>query len=186
MGSAQQARPTGLGCPGPRLPTWHGAWLLHPCRPGDQPGGAWEPWPGPPPGLCAAVPVRTGCVTVTEGPRAHTPLAKTDTHPRGLFKVWPPQTCSNSITWDLAGVSSPLSPSPREAGGEGGGRPGHLWVNTPSRATDVPNQAGDGLPQARSVSPHPADTGPAAGGRGELGGLPHSSSTKSCIKQRGH
>ena len=133
-----------------------------------------------------SVPVRTGCVTVTEGPRAHTPLAKTDTHPRGLFKVWPPQTYSNSITWDLAGVSSPLSPSPREAGGEGGGRPGHLWVNTPSGATDVPNQAGDGLPQARSVSPHPADTGPAAGGRGELGGLPHSSSTKPCIKQRGH
>ena len=34
-------------------------------------GEAWEPWLCLPQGLCVAVPVRTGCVTMTEGPCAY-------------------------------------------------------------------------------------------------------------------
>ena len=33
-----------------------------------SPGEAWEPWPGPPPGLYVAALLGNGFVTMTEGP----------------------------------------------------------------------------------------------------------------------
>ena len=102
-------------------------------------------------------------------------LAKMDTHPGVLLKVWRPRlTATASLgTW--------LESIPQC----------HLWVNTPSGATNVPNQVEDGLPQGGSISPHPADTGPAAGAPRELGGLPQSpplspASTRETTEVRSH
>lgn len=116
----------GLSSTGPWLLTRRSTWLVHPCRPGDQqvkPGGRGRVLRRGSERLCPSE------LAVAQLLRAPVPTGRTGPHavskdgyaPRGASQGLAPQTYSNSITWNLVGVNSPVSPSPHEAEGRGAG-----------------------------------------------------------------